>query len=72
MLGDVTAVLGVLHAAIARKYADMTLENLADGLTVPVLLSLWPTLLTVGLPARLVAARASQWALTTPWSRSSR
>jgi hypothetical protein len=30
---------------MARKYADLTLSELADCLTLPVLLELWPMLL---------------------------
>jgi len=30
---------------MARRYDDLTRQELADGLTVPVLLKLWPLLL---------------------------
>jgi hypothetical protein len=45
MMEGVAVILKVVHAVMARKYADLTLSELADCLTLPVLLELWPMLL---------------------------
>jgi hypothetical protein len=45
VLTEVDVVLRIMHTTMARRYADLTLPELSDGLTIPVLLALWPLFL---------------------------